>query len=103
MKSKYTIRYLPKFKNELRQILRYIKVELKNERAALRILEKISEAIIKRSLTPTCFEEYHSSKHRELRWYRIYVGNYVIFYVVIGNIMEVRRILYRRRNFKDIV
>ena len=30
--------------------------------------------------------------------YRIYVKNYMIFYVVIDDVMEVRRILYNKRN-----
>ena len=42
---------------------------------------------------------YHSRKKRENPYYRIYVKNYVIYYVVIPNgrnkkIMEVRRILH---------
>ena len=103
MKSKYEIRYLPKFKQDLKKILRYITYELKNENAALRLAEKISEAIIKRSFNPDSFEEYHGIRNRKDKWYRIYVKNYVIFYVVIDNIMEVRRILSKRRNIKNIL
>lgn len=40
-------------------------------------------------------------------YYRIYVKNYVIYYVVIDNgankIMEVRRILYRGQNFALVI
>jgi len=33
--------------------------------------------------------------------YRIYVKNYIVFYVVIDDIMEVRRLLYNRKKYKD--
>ena len=46
-------------------------------------------------------DRYHSAKERQYPYYRIYVKNYVIFYVVIGDIMEVRRILYNRRNIPE--
>lgn len=44
------------------------------------------------------FEPYHSLKERQYPYYRIYVKNYTIFYVVIDDVMEVRRILYNKRN-----
>lgn len=103
MENKYTIKYLPKFKQELRKILKYIKEDLENEKAALDLVNKVDKAIIKRSFNPTAFQEYHSLKERKCKWYRIYVGNYIIFYVVIDNIMEVRRILYKRRNLEKMV
>lgn len=103
MMNKYTIKYLPKFKQELRKILKYIKEDLENEKAALDLVSKIDKAIIKRSFNPTSFQEYHSLKERGYKWYRIYGGNYVIFYVVIDEIMEVRRILYKRRNLEKMI
>ena len=33
-------------------------------------------------------------------YYRIYVNDYIIFYVVDGDIMEVRRILYEKRDWE---
>jgi len=103
MKNKYTIKYLPEFKQELRRILKYIKNDLKNEKADLNLANKMDKVIVKRSFNPTAFQEYHSVKKREYKWYRLYVGNYVIFYVVIDGIMEVRRILYKRRNLEKII
>ena len=35
--------------------------------------------------------------------YRIYVKNYIVFYVVIDDIMEVRRLLYNRKKYKEWV
>lgn len=52
--------------------------------------------------------DYHSSRERRYAYYRIYVDNYVIYYVVIdddpeGLVMEVRRFLYKGQNRLDIV
>ena len=61
----------------------------------------VQEAIRERTTCAEAFETYHSAKERQYPYYRIYVKNYVIFYVVIGDVMEVRRILYNRRNIPE--
>ena len=35
--------------------------------------------------------------------YRINIRNYSVFYVVIGDTMEVRRFVYGKRNLPDII
>ena len=67
--------------------------------AANELLNDVEKAILERLPDAESFEPYHSRKEREYPYYRIYVKNYVIFYVVIPNgkskkIMEVRRILH---------
>lgn len=47
---------------------------------------------------PLSFEPYPSVKKRKYAYYRIYVRNYVVYYVVIGDVMEVRRFLYGARD-----
>lgn len=49
------------------------------------------------------FEPYESLRERQHLYYRIYVGNFVVFYVVIdegeaGKVMEVRRFLYNKQD-----
>ena len=49
------------------------------------------------------FEPYESLRERQHPYYRIYVGNFVVFYVVIdeggaGKVMEVRRFLYNKQD-----
>ena len=31
------------------------------------------------------------------------VGNYLIFYVVVGNVVQIRRILYARRDYRHLL
>lgn len=103
MKKEYRLRYLPMFEADLAQILDYISWELKNPQAAVDLLNEVEQAIKVRLECPTSFETYHSLKEREHSYYRLYVKHYVVFYVVIGDIMEVRRILYGKRNLKKHV
>ena len=87
----YQLRYLPIFETDL---LSTVNV-LKNEDAAHRLVDDIESAILKRLENPLAFEPYRSAKRREYPYYRIYVRNYVVYYVVIGNVMEVRRLIYK--------
>lgn len=100
--SKYTLRYIPRFETDLNEIVDYIALKLKNPGAALKLIDKIEKVIIDRLECPLSFEPFQSCRKRETPYYRIYVDNFTIYYVVIGNVMEVRRILYKRRNTDDL-
>lgn len=90
----YQLRYLPIFETDLLSTVNYITNVLKNEDAAHRLVDDIESAILKRLENPLAFEPYRSAKRREYPYYRIYV----VYYVVIGNVMEVRRLIYSARN-----
>lgn len=96
---KYNLRYLPLFYEDLKEKIVYIAEELHNEKAANDLLTEFERAILERQPIAESFEPYHSLKERRYPYYRIYVKNFVIYYVVIGDegenkIMEVRRFLY---------
>ena len=99
----YKIIYLPLFEQDLNEIVDYIIVDLHNPSAAHKLVNKVEEAILKRAEDPLMYASYSSRKEREHLYYRINVGSYSIFYVVIDDVMEVRRILYSRRNIDDII
>ena len=103
MEKKYNIKYLPSFYRDLDAITDYIKYELQNEVAANRLVDEIENEIIKRLQNPESFEKFQTRRKRLNVYYRIYVKNYTIFYVVIDNIMEVRRIIYSKRNFEKLI
>lgn len=103
MDEKYEIVYLPLFYEDLDKITDYIIFKLGNKIAAENLLDEIEEKINKRAYDPEGYEEYKSLKNRKYAYYRIYVKNYVVFYTVRDNIMEVSRILYSRRNFKKLI
>lgn len=94
----YKLRYLPLFEQDLLSTANYIANVLKNEDAALHLIDDVESAILERLDNPTSFEPYHSVKKREHPYYRIYVRNYVVYYVVIDDVMEVRRLMYGARD-----
>ncbi len=98
---KYELRYLPLFYDDLVENVNYIRYSLMNGAAADALIDAVETAIQKRLSCPESFEPYQSSRERKYNYYRIYVKNYVIYYVVIPGevpIMEVRRMLYRRQD-----
>ena len=103
MKNKYNIKYLPSFYRDLDGITDYIKYELQNGIAANRLVDEIENEINKRLQHPESFEKFQSRRKRLNTYYRIYVKNYTIFYVIIDNTMEVRRIIYYKRNFEKLI
>lgn len=96
--DKYSLRYIPMFINDLGEIVDYISIILHNSESAMKLVKKIENAIDERSHCPLAFEPFQSNRNRKYPYYRIYVDNFTIYYVVIENFMEMRRILYNRRD-----
>lgn len=101
--KKYRLSYLPLFYEDLDEKVTYITEKLKNPKAANDLLDKVESAIMERLPLAESFEPYHSVRERRYFYYRIYVDNYIIYYVVIDDdpndlIMEVRRFLYNGQN-----
>lgn len=69
-----------------------------NPLAAHRLVNDIEFAIQKRLENPLIFATYQSSKMRKHPYYRINIKNFSVFYVVIGDTMEIRRLIYSKRN-----
>lgn len=102
-KNKYIIKYLPSFSEELNEIIYYITFILKNKKAAERFLNSVHNAIEQRSESPKSYEIYKGKVNIKYDWYRIYIGNFTIFYTIRTNIMEVTHIIYSSRNFDDLI
>lgn len=103
MKSNYKVRYLPSFSEDLNSILYYMIYSLKDKLLAKKFYNEVKEKIEKRILNPESFEVYKKTKDGRYNWYKIYLNNYTIFYTVKDNIIEISRILYSRRNIKDLI
>lgn len=99
----YEIRYLPIFEKDLSEIIDYITFQLRNPEAARSLIHDVEKSILDRLPFPLSFEPFQSLNERENIYYRIYVKSYTIYYVVIGNVMEVRRILYNKRNTDKLI
>ena len=101
--KKYELRFLPLFEDDLNEIVDHISNKLKNPNAAIELVNEVENAILKRLSYPESFEPYRSAKKRKDIYYVIRVKNYMVFYVVIGNVMEVRRVLYNKRDLPKMI
>ncbi len=98
-KREYKLQILPLFEEDLNGIVDYILHKLKNMTAAINFVDEVEKAIYGRFNSPESFgRPYQSAKDRKQLYYRIQVKNFTIFYVVIDEIVEVRRIIYSRRD-----
>ena len=82
MNKDYEIHYLPLFQDDLMKTVYYISNILENPDAALKLVDDVEKVILKRSQNPLSFEPFRSKHKRKHSYYRIYIRNYVIFYVV---------------------
>ena len=101
--TKYKLRYLPLFYEDLEQKVVYIAEKLQNPQAANELIDAVEKAILERLPVAEAFEPYGSMKERRYPYYRIYVKNFVVWYIVIddkGNdkVMEIRRFLYNKQD-----
>ncbi len=108
MNRNYKLRYLPIFYKYLDEKLTYIIENLNTQETAINLLDKVEEAIINRLPVAESFEPYHSIKERKYKYYRIYVDNFTVYYVVIKDnpeapIMEVRRFIYNGQNRDELI
>ena len=103
----YEFRYLPKFHEDLKQHVLYIAQRLKNPQAANDLIDSTEAAILERLPEAEAFERFNSRKERQYPYYRIYVKNFIVFYVVIPEngkkVMEIRRFLFGKSNWKRTI
>lgn len=100
---KFELHYSPLFYEDLDKITDYLLFELKNGLAAKALVNDVELAIKKRLASPLSATPYRSLGSRPHPYRKVLVGNYLIFYVVIDDVMIVRRILYGRRDLDRIL
>ena len=67
------------------------------------MLQNVHNAIEQRSESPDSYEIYKSKVNMRYDWYRIYIGNFTIFYTVRNKTMEITHIIYSARNFDNLI
>lgn len=103
MEKKYQIIYDELFDKDFESILIYIRNELKNEIAASNLANLVWSEIENRAKNPIIYEQYKSYKNRDEIFYKLYIKNYTVFYVVTEDTMEIRRMIYSKRNLDKLI
>ena len=99
--GKYSVEYLPIAINDLEDIFNYIAED--DPSSASAFLNEIDVAILHLEEFP---EMGLIPKVRRLmnKGYRMLIINeYLVFYVLIGNIVEIRRIISSKRNYVSLL
>ena len=99
--EQYEIRIFPTAKQDLLDVIDYLNTLSRD--SALKCYDRLVSEIARLSTMPE-----RCPRPRDLalaaKGYRyLVVGNYLVFYVVAGNTVQIRRILYARRDYKKLL
>ena len=100
MENQYKIKYTPISLNDLKEIIDYIMLD--SPTAANKMLDKIEEAISKLALFPNMCPYFEDSAS-EKKYRCLAIGNYNVFYVVLGDTVQIMRILHGKRQIEALL
>ncbi len=103
MDRAFALEYTQQFWDDISEAIRYIVYELRNPPAAQKLKDDTEREIRSRSFSPLSYEPYFTDEETGDVYYYIRVGNFMVFYVVEGEVMEVRRFVYGRRNLGKVL
>ncbi|MHB8172160.1 MAG: type II toxin-antitoxin system RelE/ParE family toxin [Thermincolia bacterium] len=97
MGKKYQVRYLPSAEKDLMEIIKYIRTD--NPTAAINFIDEIDETISKLELFPLMGQIPKDKRLQSQNYRMLIIGNYLVFYAVKSNTVEIRRILHGKRRY----
>lgn len=97
MEKKYKIEYLPSSAKDLTEIVDYIKID--SPQSAINFLDNIDESISHLEQFPFIGVIPKDIRLQSLGYRVLIFDNYLIFYVVSDEIVEIRRIISGKRKY----
>lgn len=104
MENNFKIVITKKAYEDLDSIYEYIKSELKNENAALDLIDEIERSIFRLKEYPYSCSIVEDKKLKEQGYRKLIVKNYITFYLISDeeNVVNIMRVLYGRQDYKNI-
>ncbi len=102
MKS-YNIEYSKEAKQDLIDIKKYIKYNLQEPNTAQKLITKIRNQINSLKSNPEIYAIIDDDIIKKLEIRKLIVDNYIVFYRMKNNDLEIVRIMYGRRNWIDLL
>lgn len=102
MKS-YNIEYSKEAKQDLIDIKKYIKYNLQEPNTAQKLITKIRNQINSLKSNPEIYAIIDDDIIKKLEIRKLIVDNYIVFYRMKNNDIEIVRIMYGRRNWIDLL
>jgi toxin ParE1/3/4 len=99
----YKIEYLPVALADLKSIVDYISITLGNKKAALDFLDALDHSISRLQSFPYSCKIYQTQSFTNSEYRVLPVNNYLVFYVILADTVEIRRIIYARVNLDDML
>ena len=99
----FEIRYLPLAKKDLSNIALYIADHLKAPQAAIELVDALDSSISRLKQFPYSCKVYQPIKALEDEYRLLPVNNYIVLYVVIDNVVEIRRIVYAKMDLEKLL
>jgi len=99
----YKITYLPIAQKDLWDITVYILDNLKSPKAATVFIDTLDKSILRLRQYPYSCKLYQPQEPLESEYRFLPVKNYLVFFVVTENTVEIHRIVYVKMNLEKLV
>lgn len=101
--KKYNVEYSIKSKQDLIGIKQYIKYNLQESETAEKLITKIRKEINNLKNNPEIFTIIDDDIIKKLEIRKLIVDNYIVFYRIKDNNIQIVRIMYGRRNWINLL
>jgi addiction module RelE/StbE family toxin len=101
--NKYNIEYSKESKQDLIGIKQYIKYNLQEPETAQKLISKIRNEINNLKNNPEMYAIIDDELIKKLEIRKMIVDNYIVFYRIKNNNIEIVRVMYGRRNWINLL
>ena len=101
--KKYNIEYSKESKQDLIGIKQYIKYNLQEPKIALKLISKIRKEINNLKNNPEIYAIIDDDIIKKLEIRKLIVDNYIVFYRIRSNNIQIVRVMYGRRNWINLL
>lgn len=99
----HKLKYLPLALRDLGDITDYIANNLKAPKAAMDLIDALDNSISRLQQFPLSCKVYQAIKPLEAEYRIMPVQNYLVFYVVAEQEIEIHRIIYAKMNLEKLI
>ena len=99
----YKLEYLPLALQDLHEITSYISDILKAPQAAMNLIDSLDNSISRLKQFPYSCKIYQTEESLDTEYRMLSVKNYLVFYVVIGESVEINRIIYAGMDYEKLL
>lgn len=101
MSKSYRVIYLPIAEKDITEILEYIQTD--NPAAAINLLDQFDKAVTKLAYFPFMGQGPKDIGLQKMNYRVLVINNYLIFYVVNEDTVEIRIILHGKRKYSFLL